>query len=126
MFHVEPELPTVADEDKVIVRNVLYTAKMCINQNNDIENWSVNVGERGYTVNVYFAGEKDIVVPLSDLQMIQDVNPLRIASVSVTKSAKNPTSIRVFITDKNQPIALSEIDVVRVRKRTRFANIFAS
>lgn len=111
------------EEDKVIVRNVLYAAKVCLSQSDGVDNWSVSVNDRGYAINVYFAEGTDVTVPLRDLLTVQDVNPLRVVNVAVVKPAKNPASIRVFVTNKNQPISLTETDVVRIRKRTRFAGL---
>lgn len=123
-FHQEPELPNVHDEDKVIVRNVLYAAKVCISESEGIDNWAVTVHDRGYIVNVYLAEHMDVSLPLRDLMTIQEVNPLRVLNVSVLRPVKNPASIRVFVSNKDQPISLTETDVVRIRKRARFADIF--
>lgn len=119
MFTSEPELPTVADEDKTVVRNVLYAIRACISEENEVANWAVVLNDKGYTVNVYFGQSGNINISLRDLQTIQDVSPLRLTSINIVQGQGKTPSIKASIMNKDQPIMLTETDVVRVRKRLK-------
>lgn len=152
----EPELPDVPDVDKNIVRNVLYTAWalqvfsihfVCLlifqkltlldqeNSSGPSVGWKVRKVEDGYLVSISY-GEK-FSIALQDLQLISDVNPLRVASVFIrgihffddpsnNKNKNESTSsggggcvIVVKVLDQHQPITITESEVVRVKKRQR-------
>lgn len=108
----------------MIVRNVLYASKVCLSQSECIENWAVKVTDHGYIINVYFVEGVEVTVPIADLLTIKDVNHLRVSTVAVVRPSKNPASIMVFVLNKDQPITLTETEVVRIRKRTRILNLF--
>lgn len=120
VFQQEPELPNVKDEDKIIVRNVLYAASYCAFDDGTVDNWNVSVEKRGYVVNMYLNNNADIQVTLQDLLTIEEVNPLRICNVSVVKNANSTTCVRVFVMNCDQPITLTKTDIVRVRKRAKW------
>lgn len=120
----EPELPEVPDADKPVVRNVLY-ATWALQQASDgspCVSWQVASKSDGYLISVSFGPSFSIA--FSDLRVIQDVNITRIASIVVRNPEKlNEDKIGavlvIKVLDQQQPIRLSEVEVVRVRKRTR-------
>ena len=116
----EPELPSVYSEDKVVVRNVLYAAKMCLRESNRLENWSVVVQDKSYVLNMYFAADSEVDINVRDLNTIVDVNPLRVLSVSIVKIGNCTLTLRAVVGNKDHPLMLTETDVVRIRKRSRF------
>ena len=116
----EPELPSVYSEDKVVVRNVLYAAKMCLRESNQLENWSVVVQDKSYVLNMYFAADSEVDINVRDLNTIVDVNPLRVLSVSIVKIGNCTLTLRAVVGNKDHPLMLTETDVVRIRKRSRF------
>ena len=115
----EPELPNVQAEDRIVVRNVLYAARACLQGDNQLENWAVTLNDRHYILNMYLSSDGDFDVNLRDMQLIADVNPLRVVSVHLCKVGAAAVALRVVVCNKDQPIMLTEADVVRVRKRRR-------
>eukprot|EP00961_Rhodomonas_salina_P224555 3035774-Rhodomonas_salina.2 len=109
----EPELPNVHAEDRVIVRNVLYAAQACLQGELQLDNWAITVTDKHYVINIYLSTNNDFDVNVRDMQTIMDVNPLRVASVNVSKQGSAPPSLRVCVSNRDQPITLIETDVVR-------------
>lgn len=87
-------------------------------------NWNVKVTEKGYIINLYFADEIDLILPLNHLLSIQDVNPVRVSGIALIRPQKNQTHVRVFVSNRDQPVCVTETDIVRVRKRKRFGGFF--
>ena len=56
----------------------------------------------------------------AELESVHDVNPCRVLSVAVGSVAGKPR-IKVRISDRNEPLMLTETQVVTVRKRARWA-----
>ncbi len=115
----EPELPNVHAEDRVVVRNVLYAAQACLQGDNQLDNWAVTLNDKHYIVNMYLSNEGDFDVNLRDMQLIADVSPLRVVSVHLSKVGAAAVALRVVVSNKDQPVMLTETEVVRVRKRRR-------
>lgn len=136
MCFSEPELPDVPDVDKTIVRNVLYTA-WALQENSSAPSvsWKVQKISDGYIVSITYG--KNFSISLQDLQLVSDVNPLRIDSVivrglpgagAVVEKNTNQTSsspppggciIAVKVLDQHQRVMITEAEVVRVKKRNR-------
>ena len=104
----------------MIVRNVLYIAQTLLQEGSTLDNWNVVVTEKGYVVNMYIHKDSEFYITSRDLQAISDVNPSRVMAVGVAKVGSAAVSLRVSISNKDQPIVVEETDVVRVRKRRRF------
>ena len=131
----EPDLPEVPDVDKPLVRNVLYTIWAMHANGEPCIGWQVQQKPDGYLVIVSFPGTFSIA--LQDLQLVVDVNPLRIDSVTVRSpenihAATTTTTggdaparkvvgavIAVKIIDQHQLVRITETEVVRVKKRHR-------
>ena len=116
----EPELPNVHAEDRVVVRNVLYAAQACLQGENKLENWAVTLHDKHYVVNMYLSGGSDFDVNLRDMQLIADVNPLRVVSVNLSRVGSAAVALRVVVSNRDQPVVITETEVVRLRKRRRF------
>lgn len=119
---VEPELPEVPDVDRPIVRNVIYTAWALHADGDPCMGWQVQSKPDGYLVLVSFG--KRFSICLQDLQMVADVNPLRIDSIvlrSQEGSVENLVGavMAVKVLDQQQPVMITESEVVRVKKRHR-------
>lgn len=110
----EPVLDGVADDDKGTVRDavyVLYTLKLC-------SSWSVLAHPRMYELSGFLDLKKDSDFDLSDLQVIAQVDPLRIRHMGVRViGASGTVSIWVHIQRKSEPVVLEEQEIVRIRKR---------
>lgn len=102
------------------------------------------IPDRGYLILAYFG--PGYRISLQDLQLVMDVNPLRIDCMFLrgvqeedacdagdgcgANSSSSSTSVRspapiascvltVGVLDVNQPVRITEAEVVRVRKRSR-------
>ncbi len=56
----------------------------------------------------------------TELDTIYDVNPLRVVSASVARTG-GKMRVKVRISDRNEPLMLTETQVLVVRKRARWA-----
>jgi hypothetical protein len=63
---------------------------------------------------------KDFEVWKEDLELIAQVDPLRVQSISIRKSGETP-QILIKVLSKSEPVMLTELDVVTVHKRRRLA-----
>lgn len=82
----------------------------------------VQVKRDGYLVLVSFG--KNFSIGLQDLQLISDVNPLRIDTISVRSPGSDDGKtvgcvLAIRVLDQNQPVRITEAEVIRVRKRHR-------
>lgn len=126
---LEPDLSTTVDlaSDRLSIRNIIYTAWSVFNSSasfsaSGYKKWQVHklADGKGYTIEFHFA-RKGFRVALSDMQMLQDACPLRIDSILVQDDSTNQEDINlcVCLLNSEQPVQLTETDVVRIRKRSR-------
>lgn len=125
----EAELPEVPDVDRQIVQNVLYTSWALQTDSIPCVGWQVQNKADGYLVLITFG--PTFSVGLQDMQLIVDVNPLRIDSVCIRNPEKTSTNVStsndpkvgavltIKVLDQNQPVRLTETEVVRIKKRHR-------
>ena len=83
--------------------------------------WNVKVIEKGYIVNIFFVDDIELTIPLDDLSCIQEVSPVRISNIAIIRPPKNQTRVRIFVSNKDQPVCFTETEIVKVRKRKRFS-----
>jgi hypothetical protein len=114
---MDPGLEGVHEEDRPIVRNVIASLE-AIRKAKLFTSWSCSVGKGHYIVTAYLT-DTDWELGSRELETIHDVNPLRVVSVCVQSQAKRP-SVRVKISDRNEPLMLTETQLVHVRKRSRW------
>jgi hypothetical protein len=131
----EPELPEVASDDKVLIRNIIYTV-MALNKVDPFcKGWQVQCVNRGYIV-IFFLNP-GFAVSVHDMVMIRELNASRITNVMVNATPVKDTSVsttnkdsasassfgkpvlRVQVLDCKQPVMYYDADVVRVRKKGR-------
>jgi len=121
----EPDLPEIPQVDKGVVRNILYVTWALQDAENTCISWNVQNKPWGYLINISFGANYSI--SLRDLQLIKDLNPLRIEHVMV-RNAEKPSLDGVVIgcvvviklLNQDQPVTFTETEIVRVRKRHRF------
>ena len=93
------------------------------------------IQDRGYMILAFFGS--GYRVSLQDMQLVSDVCPLRIDSMfvrsvqegdlvlkgggkpSATPAARPCAVLSICVLDSNQPVRITEAEVVRVRKRSR-------
>ena len=114
----EPALQGVKQEDRVLVRNVIYMLLACKHPERLCVSWTVKDTRNGYEVTGFM--DKDFEVWKEDLDLISMVDPLRVQSISIRKSGETP-QILIKVLSKTEPVMITELDVVTVHKRRRMA-----
>lgn len=114
---MDPCLEGVHEEDRPIVRNVIAALEL-IKKAKLFSSWTCTVARGNYIVTAFIA-EGDWEISSRELDTIYEVNPLRVLSVVVQCQAQR-TSLRVRISDRNEPLMLTETQLVHVRKRSRW------
>lgn len=109
-------LDGVHDEDKPIVKNVIAVVEQL--KDKMFKSWSCSVAKGYYVLTVYFH-DGDWELSSRELDTIYEVNPLRVTSVCL-QSLGQKITLRVKISDRNEPIMLTDTQLVYVRKRSRW------
>ena len=120
----EPDLPEIPLADKVIVRNILYAAWALQDTDNQCISWNVQTKSWGYIINISF--NQTFSISLHDMQLIKELSSLRIENVML-RNANKPSIDDVTIgavlviklLNHNQPVSITEMEIVRVKKRHR-------
>lgn len=114
-------LDNVHPEDRVIVRNVVAAIE-ALKQEKILTSWNVeNVSATNYyMINAYINDSADFEFTRSDLETIHEVNPLRVVVASVAR-VNGKMRLKVRISDRNEPLMLTETQIVTMRKRSRWA-----
>ena len=142
----EPDLTSIVDSatDRLAIRNIIYTASSIFNSssssssNTVYKEWKVKRiqqngggGGGGYLIKIQFG--KYFRIGFYDMQILHDVCPLRIDSIFVsstnddndnddkgqTKMEERGCNLCISLLDNEQPVQLTESEVVRIRKRSR-------
>ncbi len=111
-------LDNVHAEDRVIVRNVVAAIE-ALKLEKILLSWTVDAAQGAYTVNAYINDAVDCEFSRAELDTIHDVNPLRVLSASVARTG-GKLRLRVRVSDRNEPLMLTETQIVSVRKRARW------
>jgi hypothetical protein len=121
----EPELSEVPSVDKVVVRNILYAAWALQHSDRNCISWNVQTKNWGYIINVSFSN--NFSISLRDMQLLKDFNPLRIEEVMLRNPEKSIIDKTVIgavlvikLLNQDQPVAFTESEVIRIRKRHRW------
>jgi len=110
-------LERVHQEDRLIIKNVIAAIE-AMKKGKLFTSWTCDLGKGCYIVTAHIT-EADCEFSSRELEMLHDVSPLRVLSVSIQRqSGKN--SLRVRVSDKDQPLMLTDTQVVHVRKRSRW------
>ena len=114
MADISTALVGVEMEDRVLVQEVISvidTMKLC-------SAWNVTVMPRGYEIIGWIINKEDINITLDDLDLIQQVNRLRVLIPSVKlHSNLSKACVRVFVISHKEPIMLQEQTILRIKKR---------
>lgn len=114
----EPMLDGVLEEDRPNVRNVIYvlhSLKIC-------KSWSALPKNQGYEVVGMVDTETCQEVELRDMELLKQVDPLRVNSVCTRLICGPPVtfSVVVFILRKSEPVVLEEQEVLCIRRKRKF------
>ena len=118
----EPMLDGVLEEDRPNVRNVIYvlhSLKIC-------KSWSALPKNHGYDVVGMVDTETCQEVELRDMELLKQVDPLRVNSVCTRLICGPPVtfSVVVFILRKSEPVVLEEQEVLCIRRKRKFWRLF--
>ena len=110
-------------EDRIIVRNVAAAIE-ALKAERVLNSWTVETGPGCYVVNALINDGVDWEFSKAELDTLHDVNPCRVLSASVG-SVAGKLRLKVRISDRNEPLMLTETQVVTVRKRSRWAEAYS-
>ena len=117
----EPALQGVKQEDRNLVRNVIYLLHACKHPERLCMSWSVANTRNGYEVTGLLDPSKDFEIFKEDLDLIQLVDPLRIQSIAVRKAGDAP-QILIKVLSRCEPVMMTELEVLTVQKKRRMAS----
>ena len=112
-------LDNVHAEDQIIVRNVVAAIES-LKLEKILLSWAVEANQGYYIVNAFIKDTEDCEFSKTELDTIHDVNPLRVISAAVARTG-GKMRIKVRISDRNEPLMLTETQVLVVRKKARWA-----
>ena len=112
-------LDAVHEEDRLIVRNVVVALQALRRDQRLFSSWTVGLQGPCYVVTAFLLESTDYEVGSRELEMIHDVSPLRVQSVAMGRVGGKHV-VRVLVVNKDQPLMLTETQVVHVRKRSRW------
>jgi hypothetical protein len=132
----EPDLPEVPTDDKMLIRNIIYTVMALNRSDHFCSGWQVQCVSKGYMI--LFFLNPDFAISIHDINMVRDLNSSRICNIVIispplnhatgsneTKmaiSGHSKTIMRVHVLDCKQPVMHYDADIVRVRKRARLSS----
>ena len=114
-------LDNVHPEDHIIIRNVVAAIE-ALKVEKILLSWTVDTPNNSYIVNASISGTADCEFSRAELNTVNDVNPLRVLSVAVAPDG-GKLKLKVLVSDRNEPLMLTETQIVSVRKRARWAFI---
>jgi len=114
---MDPCLQGVNEEDRPIIRNVVAALEH-IKKAKLFTSWTCNVAKGCYIVTAYLT-DGDWELGVRELETVHEVNPLRVLSVSVHSQGQR-LAVRVRVSDRNEPLMLTETQIVSIRKRSRW------
>ena len=114
----EPALQGVKQEDRVLVRNVIYLLHACKHPERLCVSWNVANTRNGYKVAGYMDSSKDFEILKEHLDMISLADPLRIQSIAIRKTGET-TQILIRILSKTEPVMMTELEVVTVQMKRK-------
>ena len=113
-------LDNVHPEDRVVVRNVVAAIE-ALKAEKILLSWTVDTAPGVYVINAYISDAVDCEFSRAELDTVHDINPLRVLSAAVARVG-GKMRLKVRVSDRNEPLMLTETQVVSVRKRARWAS----
>jgi len=116
----EPALQGVKQDDRTLVRNVLYVLHACKHPERLCTSWSVTNTRtgNGYDVIWLIDQSKDYEIFKEDLDLIKLTDTLRVQSISLRKSG-DALQIVIRILSRSEPIMMTELEVMSIQKKRR-------
>jgi hypothetical protein len=116
----EPALQGVKQEDRNLVRNVIYLLHVCKHPARMCVSWSVANARSGdgYEVTGFLDSGKDFEIFKEDLDLISLADPLRVKSISVARTGDS-SRIVIKVLSHSEPVMMTELDVLTVQRKKR-------
>ena len=114
----EPALQGVKEDDRLLVRNIIYILHACRHPERLCVSWNVTNTRNGYEVTGLLDPKRDFEIYKEDLDLIHAADPLRVQSVSVRKTGDAP-QLLVRVLSKGEPVMMTELEVITVQKKRR-------
>jgi hypothetical protein len=108
----EPDLPDVAEQDRILVRNIIYMVLALNEQSSFCKEW--NVQTIGVNYLIRFNLQESASLSFIDLQMIKDISLQRIGNIVIHTL---PAMLSIHVLRYDQPVVVFEADIIRVSKR---------
>ena len=116
----DPVLDDVQAQDRPLVRDVISVLHAMQNPLQVCKGWSVGLVGVNYEITGSIdtkTGEWEIFY--EDLDLLRQLDYARVGPVSVRGSGA-AVSVRVKVTAKSVPVMITQTDILRVQKRTRW------
>ena len=114
----EPALQGVKQDDRLLVRNIIYILHACRHPERLCVSWNVTNTRNGYEVTGLLDPKKDFEIYKEDLDLIHSTDPLRVQSISVRKTGDAP-QLLVRVLSKGEPVMMTELEVITVQKKRK-------
>jgi hypothetical protein len=116
----EPALQGVKQEDRNLVRNVIYLLHVCKHPARMCVSWSVTNSRSGdgYEVTGFLESGKDFEILKEDLDIISLADPLRVKSISIARTG-DTTRIVIKVLSHSEPVMMTELEVLTLQKKKR-------
>ena len=113
-------LDCVHEEDRHLVRNAVL-ALQSLKKEKVLSSWSLTTEQGGisYILTAFLVDSIDCEFSAQELNLLHDISPLRIRCASVGRLG-GKVVLRVRISHRDEPLTLTETQVVSIRKRTRW------
>jgi len=121
----EPCLQGVKQDDRVLVRNVLYVLHACKHPERMCTSWSVTNTRsgNGYEIIGLVDQSKDYEIHKEDLDLIETVDALRVQAISFRK-AGDALQLVVRVLSKSEPVMMTELQVTGLQRKRRRWTLF--
>lgn len=113
-------LDGVHEEDRPLVRNAVL-ALQSLKKEKILSSWhlSTEPGGISYVLTAFLVDSIDCEFSAQELNVLHDISPLRIRCASVGRLG-GKVVIRVRISHRDEPLTLTDTQIVTIRKRTRW------
>ncbi len=117
----EPAIQGVKQEDRLLVRNIIYLLHACRHPERLCVSWNVTNTRNGYEVAAFLDPKKDFEIFKEDLDLIYTADPLRVHSISVRKTGDAP-QLLIKVLSKSEPVIMTELEVLTVQKKRKLVS----
>lgn len=119
----EPSLQGVKQEDRSLVRNVIYMLHVCKHPERLCMSWSVTNARTGsgYEITGLLDPSKDFEIFKDDLDLIKQADTLRVQTISIRKTG-DTSQIVIKVLARSEPIMMTELEVLTVQKKRKLVH----